>query len=422
MFKPSLLAAALIAATTSWASPTAPAARGVAIPLPKRDFFATSTAFDKDVAILNTVNTINKHSQNLRNLVKNNGTAALPPGAEIKPVVRVPADVEARLETSLKKRQSEPLTDETDDDWDGNIYIGTPGQKFFVLFDTGSADLWVPSSSCKTSACASKSKFTASLSVTAVKKSGTFSIEYGSGDVSGPVYTDTVVVAGIKATKQYFSPATLTSDLAVYPFDGILGLAFPAISNLFESPFFNTAHDEGNVKKNQFSFFLAESGSELFLGGNDPAKYTGNIEWHSIDPSFGYWVIPGASAKVGSTTVASNFETIIDSGATYMYGPPAAVAKFYRAIPGAGSIGDGFYVYPCASLPTISFKWGGQAWVVSPTTFNLGEFEPGYCVGALVGADLGFGSNVWLLGNVFMRNVYTSFDFDKEAVGFANLV
>ena len=35
--------------------------------------------------------------------------------------------------------------------------------------------------------------------------------------------------------------------------------------------------------------------------------------------------------------------------------------------------------------------------------------------------DLGLGSNVWLLGDSFMKNVYTAFSFDKNSVGFAKL-
>ncbi|KAJ7701568.1 aspartic protease [Mycena rosella] len=421
---------ALSAVASPVAEPVVGSARGTTIPLRKRTSLTQSNGvFDKDKAIAATVNTINKHRQNLQNLEKNKGAAALKQvGAQIKPPATLPKDVEARMERRAEKRQAEALTDEDEDtEWAGTISIGTPAQKFLIDFDTGSSDLWVPSSSCTSSTCKSKSKFKAASSSTAVKKSGSFSIEYGDGStVSGPVYTDTVSVAGVKATGQFFSPVTtLSSSFSTDPVDGILGLAFPAISNLNENPFFNTANGDGTVDANQFGFFLASSGSELFLGGSDDAKFSGSPEFHDVDSSTGFWQVTGAKAKVGSTAVVSGFDTIIDSGTTIMYGPPADVKKVYAKVKGSAVFDstNGYYSFPCASAPEIAFNWGGADWVISAANINLGTTEDGSskCVGALAGQDLGLGDNVWLLGDSFMKNVYTVFDFDQEAVGFAAL-
>ncbi|KAH9858927.1 acid protease [Lenzites betulinus] len=415
--KVSLVAVAL--ALIAAASPTPDG--GISIPFVKRNSLTNADGtFNHEKAILATIQTQNKHRANLINLEKNVGRQAFKEGAEIKPLAVVPA--------AIAKRQSEALTDEDDDEeWAGTISVGTPAQSFLIDFDTGSSDLWIPSSACTSSTCSKKKKYTASSSSTSVKKSGTFSIEYGDGStVSGPIYTDSVKVAGIAVTKQYFSPVTtLSSSFSSDPIDGLLGLAYPSISNLGEAPFFNTAIAQGVVKSGVFGFKLATTGSELYLGAANSAKYTGAIEYHSVDTSTGFWQLTGAKALVGTTAVVTGFETIIDSGTTIMYGPPAAVKKLYASISGSAvyDSSNGYYSYPCSTPPTVSFSWGGKSWAISAANFNLGETSTGSgkCVGALAGQDLGLGSNVWLLGDSFMKNVYTAFSFDTDSVGFATL-
>ncbi|KAJ7701588.1 acid protease [Mycena rosella] len=420
---------AVSAAAAPAPAPTLLTSRGTPIPLRKRHTFTqTNGVFDKDRAIAASVGTINKHRQNLLNLQNNFGAAALHIGSVIKPLVSIPRDVQARIERRADKRQAETLTDEKNDvEWAGTISIGTPAQQFLIDFDTGSSDLWVPSSSCNGTSCSSKSKFVAASSSTATKKNGTFAIFYGDGStVTGPVFTDTVTVAGVKASDQYFSPVTtLSASFTDDPVDGILGLAFPAISNLNKNPFFNTASKDGTVDANQFGFFLASNNSELYLGGTNANKFSGNIEYHTVNKSTGFWQIPNARAKVGSTTAVSGFETIIDSGTTIMYGPPAAVKEIYAKVKGSAVFDstNGYYSFPCNSTPEIAFNWGGADWVISTDNINLGTTEDGskLCVGALAGQDMGLGDDVWLLGDSFMKNVYTAFDFDQGAVGFAEL-
>jgi hypothetical protein len=83
----------------------------------------------------------------------------------------------------------------------GSVQIGTPAQSFQVVFDTGSADFWVPSAACTKheSNCHKKQAYdpSASTSYAAVEAGAKseFHIEYGSGPVSGDFATDTVRLA-----------------------------------------------------------------------------------------------------------------------------------------------------------------------------------------------------------------------------------
>lgn len=64
--------------------------------------------------------------------------------------------------------------------------------------------------------------------------------------------------------------------------DGLMGLAFPAISSYPATPFFNTLIANGAVDAGQFGFYLASSGSELYLGGSDTSLYSGDISWNAV--------------------------------------------------------------------------------------------------------------------------------------------
>ncbi|KAI0744073.1 hypothetical protein C8Q80DRAFT_1184870 [Daedaleopsis nitida] len=83
------------------------------------------------------------------------------------------------------------------------------------------------------------------------------------------------------------SPATFADEEE----DGVLGLAFPEISNLHQSPFFTTAKAQGAVKAcGVFAFKLDTAGSELYLGGAHPKMYTGGIEYRAVVGT-GFWQI-----------------------------------------------------------------------------------------------------------------------------------
>ncbi len=177
-----------------------------------------------------------------------------------------------------------------------------------------------------------------------------------------------MTVGGVSVTGQYLAAVTEESDeFQKDPSDGLLGLGFPAISNLKHDPFFFTAVSQKTVKEGAFAFKLAKSGSELYIGGTNEENYSGDVEYHKVSTDNGFWQIGGASASVGGKSVVDGFDTIIDSGSTIITAPTDAAQTFWAGVDGAQEYDEqqGLYQYPCDSAPKVSFSWGGNSWEVS---------------------------------------------------------
>jgi hypothetical protein len=196
----------------------------------------------------------------------------------------------------LKDDGSIIINDYENSQYYGEITLGTPAQSFDVIFDTGSADLWVASSNCDSS-CGRHAEYNSAKSSTYQANGTSFDIMYGSGPVSGYQSIDTLNMGGLVVNNQEFAEVTNAEGLgAAYlmgKFDGILGMAFGALSvNQVPTPFDNLV-SQGLVESAEFSFFLGnanEEPGELLLGGTDPAYYTGDITYVPLlSPT--YWEI-----------------------------------------------------------------------------------------------------------------------------------
>ncbi|NXW59806.1 PEPC protein, partial [Eurystomus gularis] len=114
----------------------------------------------------------------------------------------------------------------------GEISIGTPPQNFLVLFDTGSSNLWVPSTYCQTPACFNHAKFNPSTSSSFTSNGQSYTLSYGSGTLTVILGYDTLRIQSITVTNQEFglSENEPTQPFYFADFDGILGMAYPSLA------------------------------------------------------------------------------------------------------------------------------------------------------------------------------------------------
>ncbi|CAE6501061.1 unnamed protein product [Rhizoctonia solani] len=410
------LALAYAAAGFASAIPVISLPKGISIPLQKRS--NTRTPLAKDGVI--QPDALARHIERVERKYTRGNHAYKQ---------RMGVDLFGNLGKAISKRQDVQLADEDEELWAGEITIGTPGQKFLIDFDTGSADLWVPSASFQSSGCRNKNTYTSSSSSTSGKvvANQKFSISYGDGSTaSGPVYTDTVSAGGLSVTNQSFSAVTSeSSSFAQDPSDGIMGLAFSSISSIGAPTFIENLGSQGTVSSSVFSMYLASNNSQLYLGGTNSSLYTGDITYTGLQ-SRTYWLTNGTSSVDG--TEAYSGSMIIDSGTTLIVGEKRSVEAWWESVEYATRCpsficgASGYYLFPCSSPPNVTFGFGGASYNVSPDYFNLGSVDRfgEICVGGIVGSS-GVPDNAWIVGDVFMRNVYTVFDEANSRIGFANL-
>ncbi|ELK30793.1 PREDICTED: gastricsin [Myotis davidii] len=324
----------------------------------------------------------------------------------------------------------EPITNYLDAFYFGEISIGTPPQNFLVLFDTGSSNLWVPSTYCQSQACSNHNRFNPSLSSTFRNNGQTYTLSYGSGSLSVVLGYDTVTVQNIVVNNQEFGLSENEPNDPFYysDFDGILGMAYPNMAVGDAPTVMQGMLQQGQLTLPIFSFYFSRQptrqyGGELILGGVDQQLYSGQIVWAPVTQEL-YWQIAIQEFAIGDQATgwcSQGCQAIVDTGTFLLAVPQQYMGSFLQAT-GAEQAQNGDFVVACnsvESLPTITFTISGSQFPLPPSAYVLNN--NGYCRLGIEATYLPSpnGQPLWILGDVFLKEYYSVYDMAHNRVGFA---
>lgn len=330
----------------------------------------------------------------------------------------------------------------------GSFKVGS--QTFTADFDTGSSDLFVPGPKC-TPAKGCKAGTTYNQHGQDQKR--TTSVTYGSGAITGEDYFDTVSVAGLSATHTNVISLTSAQGFNSSKSNSLLGMGFSQIANSKQPTFFENLISQKKVTTPEFSFYLGRAssgtngGSELTLGGRDTSKFTGAVTKVPVTKK-GYWQVKvdGAVAN-GHKVLGTAGQAAIDTGTTIILAPTAAATAIFAAIGGfpvplaSGDLTTTIYAYPCNFKGTISLTFAGKNFKINNKDLSLGSLTAsfaeligsnplstllddvmggGLCAGAIAGADLDPTQNLYVVGDTFLKNWYSIYNYNGAgSVSFA---
>ncbi|GJE90942.1 A1 family peptidase [Phanerochaete sordida] len=342
-----------------------------------------------------------------------------------------------------KTRLDQNVENERDVVYATNITLG--GQNFPIQLDTGSSDVWV-------------------LPPTPLNLTNTTDIQanltFGIGQVTGNVAFADMTLGPHTVPSQAILNATNATDFgAIFSNNiyGILGLSFDLGSTVFLETiknfgrndtqglsFMSRVFAQNTSAPNMFTVLLGRSYDEdgpeegaftigEYVDGFEdvgmqtklyrtPAQIGTNI---TDTPR---WSVVMDSMRVNGKAFqfnASNVDTVqpgqqvvvLDTGFTFSQIPPAAVDFIYSSIPGAQfNATSGLWVVPCENTTELVFEFGGQNITIHPLdiTTVTSNGNQTICTNAYRGINLPPGAVTgfdFILGDSFLKNVYTSFDY-----------
>jgi hypothetical protein len=290
------------------------------------------------------------------------------------------------------------------------VSIGTPAQKFMVIPDTGSSNVWVYDADCTSVVCLYHKTFNHGASTTFKADTEKFVLHYGSGGVSGVQAYDTVKFGAATATDFHLGMIQSVDGIAFLASDmcGILGLAYNEIS-MYGMPTFVDAA----VKDKDFSFYLHSNPSESYMmmpGFDSSISTLEDYHFHDVIEEKYY----SLNLESFGDANLKGTKGVIDSGTSLIVGDKASVNKILKGATVSKDCSD------LDKLETLDVVFDGVSYPLTPEQYvlKITQGSETQCVMGIMGAAFPAGFDYMIIGDVFLRAYPTYFDKKNNKVGF----
>lgn len=323
----------------------------------------------------------------------------------------------------------------------------TDQSQVWVVYDTGSTNIWISSDLCKDGPCtrAGRHRYNHTVSSTfdSPQSLVQLTVQFGTGTIKGPQAIDDFHIGPFTVHDQTFAMIE-TEQGSVFedvPFEGIVGLAYPAMSANGAKPFFDSVVEQGALKNNEFAFYFSRdkpASNAVFWGGVDPTFYKGNISYFRVVDPY-YWSLKLKHFRIGdeeilgtkdvphrsesflqtNRTARHNIKTwdgpyaIVDTGTTFFTAENGKYQRVMDLLPSARCGEVTSETHPPITLRMESASGEDKDFVLHNRQYMTasGKGDDAQCTTAFMQIDIPPKHGpAMVLGEVFMRHFFTVFD------------
>ncbi|PSN63981.1 acid protease [Corynespora cassiicola Philippines] len=301
--------------------------------------------------------------------------------------------------------------------------FGTSEQEYHLILDSASSDSWIMSEDCLTEACQLHALFGDGDSDSLEVGDTPFKMEYGTGSVSGTLAQDTIHLGPFSPQFTFGLASNASDEFKSFPMDGLLGIGRQA-NRHDTSHIMDVLVNDNYISKKQYGIHFSRhvdgtEDGEINFGEPNTERFDGDLNFiKCVDNDDGFWELPIEDAGVDGKMIGiKNKIAIMDTGTSFFIIPEEDAIAIHSAMGDFTQSGDSFIV-PCDSQKIVQLKFGGQSYNISTADWIGGEVEdsPGRCKSHIIGRTT-FGEERWLVGDVFLKNVYAVYDYDNSQMG-----